>query len=153
MLGAAAISIVAQTPAAAQTHLPAPGRTVYKCTIKGKLEYSDEPCIGAQRLNIVPTRGMNRLSGTARVGKDVQREMFSEQLGQAVRPLSGMNDAEYATFARRHQLSGAAQRECRQLEPAILALERAEQGAPGNAAPALLQELLVLRKRYKMLRC
>lgn len=139
--------------APAQAQLPAPGRTIYKCEMKGKVEYSDEPCIGAKRLDVVPTRGMNRLSGTTRTGTDVAREIHTEQMAQALRPLSGMSGSEYVTFSRRHRLSAESQRECRQLEPAILGLEQAEQRSRGTVMPLLQQELLVLRKRFKTLGC
>lgn len=137
----------------AQTQLPAPGRTIYKCQVNGKFQYSDEPCIGAQRLDVVPTRGMDRLSGSARTGRDVAREIYSEQMAQALQPLSGMSTSQYATYSRRHRLSAESQRECRQLEPAILALEKAEQRSHGHAVQTIQQDLLVLRKRYKTLAC
>lgn len=49
--------------AAQSTTLPAPSRTVYKCSVGGKVAYSDEPCVGAQRVNVEPTRGMNKSTG------------------------------------------------------------------------------------------
>ena len=136
----------------AQSQLPAPTRTIYKCQINGKASYSDEPCVGAQRLDIVPTRGMDRLSGSAKTGKDVAREIHSEQFAQALRPLSGMSAAEFATATRRNQLGAAAQRECRQLDTSILSSERAELRTR-QAEPAMQQDLFVLRKRYKTLGC
>jgi hypothetical protein len=145
------MSLLVASSALAQ--LPAPTRTVYKCQIEGKLRYSDEPCVGAQRIDVTPTRGVDRLSGTSRIGNDVAREIRSEQLAKALAPLSGMNAAEFATTSRRSQLSAAAQSECRQLEPAILASEKEERSAAGANVQSTQQELFILRKRYKTLGC
>lgn len=133
--------------------LPAPSRTIYKCQVKGAVSYSDEPCVGAQRLEAVPTRGVDRLSGSARKGKDVSNEIWSEQVAHALRPLTGMNAPQFATAARRQGLEPAAQRECRQLEPALLVLEQAERRAPGASIESVQRDLFILRKRYKQLGC
>lgn len=138
---------------AALAQLPAPTRTVYKCNIEGKLSYSDEPCIGAQRIDVTPTRGVDRLSGSARIGKDVAREIRSEQFAKALEPIAGMNAAEFSTASRRTSLSAAAQQECRQLEPAILTWEKKELGASGPAVQSTQRELFLLRKRYKTIGC
>ena len=137
----------------AQAQLPAPSRTIYKCHVKGSVSYSDEPCAGAQRLDVTPSRGVSRLSGSSRTGKDVASELHTEQMAAAFRPLSGMNAAQYATAGRRGRLAPAAQRECRQLEPGILELEQAEARADTATIKAIQQELFVLRKRYKTLAC
>jgi hypothetical protein len=137
----------------AQSKLPAPSRTIYKCIVKGATSYSDEPCAGAQRLDATPSRGVNHLSGSSRTGKDVAREIHGEQFGAALRPLSNMDDAQFATYARRIHLAPAVQRECQQLEPAILTLEKAESGADAAAIKPIQRDLLTLRKRYKTLFC
>ena len=43
--------------------LPPTSRTVYKCQEGAKTVYSDEPCLGAQRINVEPTRGLDKSSG------------------------------------------------------------------------------------------
>jgi len=139
--------------AAAQAQLPAPSRTIYKCVVKGAVSYSDEPCEGAQRLDATPSRGVSRLSGSARTGKDVASEIHTEQMAAAFRPISGMTASEYATYGRRQNLALTAQRECRQLEPGILALEQAERRAEAAAIKPIQQDLFALRKRYKTLGC
>lgn len=139
--------------ALAQSQLPAPSRTISKSQLKGTVSYSDEPCVGAQRLEAVPTRGVDRLSGSARAGNDVRNEIRSEQFAHALRPLTGMGASQFAAAARRHQLDAAAQRECNQLEPVILELERAERQAPAAMAGSIQQDLFILRKRYKKLGC
>jgi hypothetical protein len=102
---------------------------------------------------VTPTRGVDRLSGSARVGEDVAREIHTEQFAKALEPISGMNAAEFSTASRRTRLSGAAQRECRQLEAGVLASEKKERSASGPAVQSAQQELFLLRKRYKTLGC
>lgn len=137
----------------AQSQLPAPSRTIYKCIVKGAPSYSDEPCAGAQRLDATPSRGVNHLSGSSRTGKDVASEVHHEQFRAALRPLTGMDDAQFATYARRINMAAAVQRECQQLERGILSLEKAESRADATAIKPIQQDLLTLRKRYKILVC
>jgi hypothetical protein len=136
-----------------QSQLPAPNRTIYKCQVKGAVSYSDEPCVGAQRLDATPTRGVDRLSGSTRTGRDVSKERETEQFAQAIRPLTGMNASQFATAVRRHPLDAAAQHACRQLEPAILELEQAERHASAAIIRSIQQDLYVLRKQYQKLGC
>lgn len=137
----------------AQLQLPAPSRTIYKCQVKGTTSYSDEPCVGAQRLEAIPTRGVDRLSGSARAGKDVRNEIRSEQFANAMQPLTGMSAAQFSTAARRHRIGAAAQRECSPLESAILKLEEAERHAGAAMIGPIEQDLFVLRKQYQKLGC
>ena len=139
--------------AAAQSQLPAPNRTIYKCQAKGSITYSDEPCVGAQRLDVVPTRGADRLSGSRRIGNDVASEIRSEQFAQSIKPLTGLTPSQFATASRRHHMDAASQSECRQLETAILASEHAERSAGAGTMGSIRQDLFSLRKRYKKLGC
>jgi hypothetical protein len=43
--------------------LPAPSRVTYKCEVGGKIAYTDESCLGAKRMNIAPSRGLDKFSG------------------------------------------------------------------------------------------
>lgn len=139
--------------AVAQSQLPAPSRTIYKCTTGKTVTYSDEPCIGAQRLDAVPTRGVDHLSGFSRIGSDVAREIYSEQLAKAFEPISGMSPSQFATAVRRNQLPSAVQRECSHLEPVILGLEQEEKRVASGMSKLIQQNLLDARKRYKQLAC
>ena len=136
-----------------QSPLPAPSRSMYKCRVHGSVSYSDEPCAGAQRLDATPSRGVNHLSGSSKTGKDVASEVHREQFAAALRPLSGMDEAQFAVYARRINMVPAVQRECQQLEPAILSLEKAESRADAVAIKPIQQDLFTLRKRYKTLAC
>ena len=71
--------------------LPPPSRTVFKCDEGGRVVYSDRPCLGAKKIEVEPTRGVSRLSGRERVGSDVQREVFRENVAEALRPATDMN--------------------------------------------------------------
>lgn len=137
----------------AQPGLPAPSRIVYKCHVGGTVSYSDEPCIGARRLDATPTRGVDHLSGSRRIGKDVANEMYVEGLADALRPVTGMSASQFSTAARRYRLDPAARHECGGLEPAILRLEEAEKRADAIATKSIQQDLFTLRKRYKVLAC
>ena len=144
--------LLASLPAHAQ--LPAPSRTIYKCEVAGKIAYTDVPCLGAKRLDVVPARGVDKLSGTSRVGATVAREYHQENMARIWKPLSGMNEQQYATAVRRQALDAGAQRECRALEAAIVDNERIEQLGPAReSAKALQHDTLNLRQRYHELRC
>lgn len=134
--------------------LPSPSRTVFKCDEGGRIVYSDVPCMGAKKVDVEPTRGVSKLSGKERVGNDVRREVFQEQMADAMRPITGMNAKQYDAFGRRVKLAPDAQRECRQLDSQLPALERSEQqqvSAPEQAA--IQRRLFGLRSRYRDLGC
>jgi hypothetical protein len=62
------------------------------------------PCLGAaEKLEVEPTRGVSKLSGSERIGSDVSRERWREGLAEAVRPITGMDAKQFATFGRRNQ--------------------------------------------------
>jgi hypothetical protein len=144
--------LLASLPAHAQ--LPAPSRTIYKCEVAGKIAYTDVPCLGAKRLDVVPARGVDKLSGTSRVGATVAREYHQENMARIWKPLLGMNEQQYATAVRRHGLDARAQHECRTLEAAIVDNERIEQQKPPRESrDALAHDTLSLRQRYHELRC
>lgn len=86
-------------------------------------------------------------------GKDVRNEIHSEQFAMAIRPLTGMSAAEFATATRRHRLDAAAQRDCRRLEPAIVRLEQAERHASAAMIGPIQHDLFILRKQYQKLGC
>jgi hypothetical protein len=67
--------------------LPSPSRAVFKCEKDGKVVYSDSPCLGAQRVDVEPTRGLNRMSGTERIGTDVRQERHNEMMADTMRPV------------------------------------------------------------------
>lgn len=137
---------------AAQT-LPAPSRIIYKCKIQGTVTYSDTPCVGAVKLDVEPTRGVSKMSGTERIGKDVARERYRESLAEAIRPISGMDAKQYATYERRYPLPVAAQQECRQLDRDMPPVEQEERRTAPPALHDVQVRLFLMRKRFKDLQC
>jgi len=95
------MALVTASAHAIATNLPPPSRTVYKCEVGGKVRYSDSPCVGAQKVDVTPTRGMNKSTGCELTGSDVRREVFREQLIGAVRPIAGMNAQQLVLFKLR----------------------------------------------------
>jgi hypothetical protein len=140
------------TTAGAQ-QLPAPSRTVFKCNAGGKIVYSDSPCLGAERIDVDPTRGMNSMSGKKAIDSDVRTEQQREQIAEAWRPLTGMDAKQFEAHGRRTKLPQDAQRECSTLDKALPMTEK-EEGQTVGAARATAQERLYgLRKRFRKLRC
>jgi len=149
----AGLMLAGWTGAAAAQTLPAPSRTMYKCTVNKVTSYSDKPCLGAERLVVNPARGVSKLSGTERIGNDVLAERNRENLANAIRPLTGMSPEQYEVARRRYQLSSAAQQECRRLDPSLLQLEAMEKAADKTARPIIQHDLFILRQRFTELRC
>lgn len=148
-----AVALAAPMSGWSQT-LPPASRTVYKCEQQGRIVYSDSPCLGAQKLEIEPTRGLNASSGRVRTGPDVQREKQRELVAEAVRPLSGMEAREFDRLGRRLKLPAASQRACGSLDQSIPALERRELQAPaGESRQAVQRELLAARAAFRTHRC
>ncbi|AWG45916.1 MULTISPECIES: hypothetical protein [unclassified Massilia] len=147
-----ACSLFISPELSAQT-LHAPSRTLFKCQDHGKITYSDSPCLGAEKLEVEPTRGVNKLSGKERVGADVRRELNQEMFANAVRPLTGLDAQQFAVQVRRYHLPGSAQQECRRLDQDITTSEYEEK----RTAPAALRDvqarLFLLRQRFRELRC
>lgn len=81
--------------------MPPPSHTVRKCEVGGKVHYSDSTCVGAQKVDVTPTRGMNQSTGRELTGWDVRREVFREQWSDAVRPITGMNAQQVELFKLR----------------------------------------------------
>ena len=150
-IGSLLALLVAQASAGG---LPPPSRTVYRCDEGGKVHYSDSPCLGAKKIDVTPTRGLNASSGRELTGSDVQRERQREQISEAVRPITGMNSDQFAQSGRRSALSVEAQRECRKLDHDLPDAEQNEVAAQGTTQLKSAQlTLFQLRKRYRELGC
>jgi hypothetical protein len=150
VLGFTALTVAAMSTS--QT-LPPPSRTVYKCVVEGRISYSDEPCLGARRVDVEPTRGLNKSTGTEQLGRDVQLERRREGIAEALRPITGMDAQEFAQFSRRQSLPSSAQRECQILDRAISDHEQMERVGRGVARESATRKLFFLRSRAKELGC
>jgi hypothetical protein len=133
--------------------LPPPSRIMYKCVIKGTTTYSDTPCLGATRIDVEPTRGISKLSGTERLGNDVARERYRENLAEALHPLTGMDAKQFATATRRNPLSGTAKLECRQLDESMPVMEDEEKRVAQPMLRDVQTRLYRMRLRFKELGC
>lgn len=134
--------------------LPPPSRTVYKCEEGGKVHYSDSPCLGAKKLEVEPTRGMNKATGRELVGPDVRHERFRETLSDGVKPLTGMDAKQTAHFGRRQKLAPEVQRQCRALDLQLPMAEAAEASARTDQdLKAAQKRLFDLRTSYRKLGC
>ncbi|MCE4555649.1 DUF4124 domain-containing protein [Pelomonas cellulosilytica] len=134
--------------------LPHPSRTVYRCESEGKVIYSDEPCLGAKKVDVEPTRGLNKSTGQELQGRDVRNERFRETVADAAQPLTGMDAKQFDQAGRRQRLSAADQRQCRLLDQRLPAAEAAERAAKAGAELVAAQrQVFELRKAYRTLRC
>lgn len=147
--------------ALAQAPLPAPSRTAFKCEVDGKVSYSDSPCLGAKKVDLEPTRGLNSsvsgkspLSASPPLGADVQRERRREAMAEAIKPITGLDAKQLEIQGQRmKQLSPEARQACARLDRAIPAAEAAEASASKAELPTIQEQLLQLRKRFRELRC
>lgn len=146
------LGLMASTASVAQT-LPPPSRTVFKCEAAGRVVYSDSPCLGAKRVNVEPTRGLNKLSGAERTGADVRQERLNEQTAEAYRPIFGETAEQRAKRHRRARLSAEARNKCAQLEAEVGIGERDEARVKGEELFSVQARLLRLRKEYQELKC
>jgi hypothetical protein len=133
--------------------LPAPARTVFKCEVQGKTVYSDETCLGAKRVDVEPTRGLNKSSGSERVGVDVQRERLNEQMAEALKPIFGESAEQRSKRHRRAKLSPGAQSQCRIIDQQIETTEATESRASRADRASNQARLLDLRTKFKELQC
>lgn len=134
--------------------LPTATRTVYKCEDGGKVHYSDTPCLGARKLEVEPTRGLNKSSGRELHGQDVNRERLREAFADGVKPVTGMDARQLDRAGRRMRLNPEAQRQCQVLDAQLPAAEAAEKSAKaGGELKSVQQRLFDLRTAYRKLGC
>jgi len=137
----------------AQT-LPPPSRTVYKCEDGKQVYYSDSPCLGAKKVDVEPTRGLNKSTGQEQLGQDVRDERLRESMAEAVKPITGLDAKQFDQLSRRQRLSAEAQQRCRLLDQQIPAAESAERSAKTGGEPtAAKQRLFELRTAYRKAGC
>jgi hypothetical protein len=140
--------------AASAQKLPPTSRTVYKCEDGGKVHYSDAPCLGGRKIDVEPTRGLDKSSGKSRTGNDVRHERNREMFAEAVKPLTGMDAKQLDAAGRRMKLSTKAQQDCRRLDGEIPIAEQEQAQAPqGVAGKAAQQRLFGLRTMYRSTGC
>lgn len=147
-------SLVLFSTTALSQSLPPPSRTVYRCEEGGKVIYADNPCLGARKLEVEPTRGLNQASGREQIGKDVRNERFREGIAEAVKPLTGMDAKQLDQFGRRQRLTPEARLQCQRLDRLLPTAEAAETAASaGTARDRAQKHLLALRTAYRQHHC
>ena len=147
------IVLTATTCLAQTTSLPPTSRTVYRCEVEKKVVYSDEPCLGAKRINVEPTRGLDQTSGKKQSGNDIRNEHNREAFANALKPLTGLDDAHLQKRVRRNKLSLGDQTECKSLDERIPEAEAREKVTVAETLMAVKQELLAMRQHQRKLRC
>ena len=144
--------LVVSTSGLAQK-LPPPSRTVFRCEVAGKVTYSDAPCLGATKVDVEPTRGLNKSTGTERIGADVRKERLNEQLAEAFKPVLNETPEQRAKRHHRARLQPDARQQCGRLDERIAATEMSEKHVTGTALSSTQQQLLDLRNRNRSLGC
>lgn len=145
------IATVSLVFASTQVHsqkLPPTARSVFKCDAGGKVVYSDAPCLGAQKIDVEPTRGLSKTSGRELVGNDVRREQHREMFADALRPLTGMDAKQLEVQGRRMKLTTDAQGECRRLDVEISVAEREEKLVKQQALADVQAQLFRMRRSF-----
>lgn len=56
------------------------GAPVYKCVVDGRTTYGQAPCKGGVEVDVTPTRGADKWSGTSRKSMQAQREDLHEKI-------------------------------------------------------------------------
>jgi hypothetical protein len=104
-------------------------------------------------VDIQPTRGLNKTTGSEKVGADVQRERHNEQMAEIMRPIFGENPEQRATRHRRSSLRPEDRRQCDRLDRDIAAAESEEAKTTNVERSPVQAKLLRLRKMHKGLKC
>lgn len=135
-------------------NLPPPTRTVYRCEVDKKVVYSDAPCLGARRVDVTPTQGLDSSTGQRRIGEDVRREQHNATMAKALQPLLGETPEQYALPHRRARLALPAIQECARMDSQLRQLEVAETAAGSGAGKSAAQrDLYAARLRHRELGC
>ena len=133
--------------------LPSPSRTVFKCEKEGKVVYSDVPCLGAERIDVQPTQGLNRSSGKERIGADVRSERHNELMAEAFRPIFDESVEQRTKRHRRFKLTPESQFTCAKLDQDVMSAEREEKQYTGAMRNEVQQRLLRMRTQFRDLKC
>lgn len=115
--------------------------------------YSDAPCLGARKVDVEPTRGLNKSTGHELSGSDVQRERMNEAIAKALRPITGQSARERQTSHRRFKLPAESKIACSQLDRDIAEEEATERRALLEDRALSQKRLFELRSRARDLGC
>lgn len=127
---------------------------VYKCTSdSGKVLYSNEPCVGAERIDATASRGFNKSSGRVLKGSDVRNEEYNETMERAMQQVFGKS-YQRQKRVQRSKLSTTDQARCEKLDYDIEGLEKLEKASKGKPELRDVQvELFQKRKAFREIDC
>lgn len=124
-------------------------QTVFKCMKDGKATYTDAPCMNAKEVDVTPTEGMNKWTGTERKSLDqVTREMTKirrEGMSKGLAPLVKITPEDFEREERRGKMDPGTKTECSRLDNTLKSL-KAE-------VPRDEQALYEARTRFFKLKC
>ena len=126
---------------------------MYKCKVGGTTSYSDKPCLGATRIEVEPSRGVSKLSGTERIGNDVFHERLDETFAEGVRPLTGMSAKQLKKAGQRNRLSPVDRQTCQLYDRALPLAEDEERHSTQPKLREVQTRLFQMRQRYQELGC
>lgn len=127
---------------------------VYKCTSgNGKVLYSNEPCVGAERIDATASRGFNKSTGVVLKGTDVQNEEHKELMERFVQSVAG-KQWRMDTAKKRQFLRVDDKAKCEMLDYQIERLEKQEKASKGKPELRDVQiELFQKRKAFREIDC
>lgn len=71
--------LIAVTAMAIAHNCHAANKPVYRCEKAGQVTYTDAPCEGAKEVDVTPTEGLNKWSGTERVSNEIRQQQGARQ--------------------------------------------------------------------------
>lgn len=126
---------------------------VYRCENNGRIEYTEQPCLGAKEIDVTPTKGLETHKGANIRSPALQRERFREHLIEGIQPATGMDLKEFNKFERRQKLPPSAKSTCALLDKRLPSLDQARTRAEQKNKADAEAELFKARMQYKDLKC
>ncbi|MBX9935734.1 MAG: DUF4124 domain-containing protein [Burkholderiaceae bacterium] len=114
---------------------------IYRCEYQGKIGYSDEPCMNAKVVDVLPTEGAHSLSGKKTSNARSRQEETRKMIDNILMPVTGLTHEQMKVERRRMKLPAQDKFECTWLDTKI------------NAKNVDEATLYQARKRYFDLRC
>lgn len=127
---------------------------VYKCTSEnGKVLYSNEPCVGAERIDATASRGFNKSSGRVLKGNSVQKEEADQMIERSAQITLG-REWKLEKARKRQFLRFDDKAKCEKLDYDIDRLERLEKASKGKPELRDVQiELFEKRTAFREIDC
>lgn len=127
---------------------------IYKCTAaNGKVLYSNEPCVGAERIDATASRGFNKSSGQIMKGNSVQKEEADQMIERSAQITLG-REWKLEKARKRQFLRFDDKAKCEKLDYDIERLESLEKVHKGKPELRDVQmELFQKRKAFREIDC